>query len=379
MKLSQIARVVSCSAYISADYDIEYLLTDSRRLNTPPAATLFFALKTEKNDGARFISDLCKRGLRAFVVNSDSQYLAQAQALDGCCILCVDDALKALQDLAAYKRSLYPDVPVIGITGSNGKTVVKEWLYQLLKDDFRITRSPKSYNSQIGVPLSVWQMNEHTQLAIFEAGISQKGEMEKLERIIRPTIGVLTFIGEEHGENFASIEEKKAEKMLLFRHSKTVIEDPTHQNLRTCAAVLRYLGYDEETIRHKLLTQTHETVMQINLSALANNVRCFRSMLRPSTRLVCMVKAFAYGAGPVEVSRCLQEHRLADYLAVAVADEAAELRQAGIHLPIIIMDPEVPALKTIIENNAEPNIYSFEALDDFISAVRNAFPQCLCG
>ncbi|MBQ9704746.1 MAG: alanine racemase [Paludibacteraceae bacterium] len=369
MKLSEIARVLATEAHIISDIDIEYLLTDSRMLNTPPAATLFFALRTAKDDGARYIPSLIAEGVRAFVLSSDSP-LPEPSA--GVALLRVENPLEALQQLAAYKRSLYPATPVIGITGSNGKTVVKEWLYQLLKDDYRITRSPRSYNSQIGVPLSVWQMNSDTQLAIFEAGISQPGEMERLERIIRPTIGVMTYIGGEHGENFASLEEKRAEKMKLFKEAKVVIEDPTHQNLRTCAAVLRYLGYQEERITALLMQKTHETVMQINLSALADNVRWFRSRLKQETKLVCMVKAFAYGAGPVEVSRCLQDNRLADYLAVAVADEAAELRQAGITLPVIIMDPELTALKTIIENNAEPNIYSMQSLENFITAVTAA-------
>ncbi len=369
MLLSEIVSVIAPDQIVAVDINIEYLLTDSRLLTTPPAETLFFALPTSKNDGAHYVPELIKKGVRAFVVSRTSPL---PEPLANVVLLRVKNPLDALQQLAAYKRSLYPDIPVIGITGSNGKTVVKEWLYQLLKDDYRITRSPKSYNSQIGVPLSVWQMNADTELAIFEAGISEKGEMERLEKIIKPTIGVITYIGEEHGENFSSLEEKREEKLILFKNSKVVIEDPTHQNLRTCAAVLRYLGYQEETIQHKLLTQTHETVMLVNLSALADNVRYFRSLLRPQTKLVCMVKAFAYGAGPVEVSRCLQQQHLADYLAVAVADEAAELRQAGIHLPIIVMDPEELALQTIIENNAEPNIYSFQALDDFIEAVEKA-------
>lgn len=367
MKLSQIARVIGSSLSTAVeDTDIEYLLTDSRQLRTTPAQTLFFALRTARNDGAEYISELLAKGVRAFVVNRSSLHLVSEQSLPYC--LVVDDSLDALQNLAAYKRSLY-HCPVIGITGSNGKTVVKEWLSQLLRNDYRITCSPKSYNSQIGVPLSVWQMNSQTELAIFEAGISQVGEMQRLERIIRPTIGVITYIGEEHGENFQSLEQKRVEKMQLFRHADVVIEEPSHQNVRTCAAVLRYLGYSEERITQMLMQQTHETVMEINLTALAANVRHFKSLLRPSTRLVCMVKAFAYGAGHVEVSRCLQDNG-ADYLAVAVADEAAELRQAGIRLPIIIMDPEPAALKKIIDNNAEPNIYSFSALESIISAVQ---------
>lgn len=352
--------------------DIRHLLTDSRQLDSDPDKTLFFAICTSKNDGAKYIPDLYIKGVRVFVSTEDgvTKYGLSALAGDGnnAVILCVSNPLQALQDLAAYKRSLYT-CPVIGITGSNGKTVVKEWLYQLLKDDYRITRSPKSYNSQIGVPLSVWQMNEQTQLAIFEAGISEPGEMERLERIIRPTIGVVTYIGAEHGENFPSLEAKRAEKMRLFAHCPVVIEDPTHQNVRTCAAVMRALGYDEETITHRILHQTHETVLQINLSALVDNVRYFRSLLRPTTKLTCMVKAFAYGAGSVEVSQALQQCGLVDYLAVAVADEGVELRRAGITLPIIIMDPEVAAMDLILENNLEPNVYSFQSLENVIEAA----------
>ena len=329
--------------------DIRHLLTDSRQLGAEPEKTLFFAIKTAKNDGAKYIPELESKGVKAFVTG---------------------DALAALQALAAHVRDQFKGT-VIGITGSNGKTVVKEWLYQLLKDDYTIVRSPKSYNSQIGVPLSVWQLaDSQAQLAIFEAGISQPGEMEKLERIIRPTIGVITYIGHEHDENFASLEQKREEKMKLFVHSDTVIEDPTHQNVRTCAAVMRALGYDEETIASRILQQTHETVLKVNLSALVDNVRYFRSKLKPTTKLTCMVKAFAYGAGSVEVSKALQASGLVDYLAVAVADEGVELRRAGITLPIIIMDPEVAAMDLILENNLEPNVYSHQSLKTVIAAAQ---------
>ena len=349
--------------------DIRHLLTDSRQLNNEPQHTLFFALKTAKNDGANYIPQLAERGVRAFVLEKSSlDNLDALDNLDHLVLLVVENALLALQQLAAFKRSLYQG-PVIGITGSNGKTVVKEWLYQLLKDDYRITRSPKSYNSQIGVPLSVWQLNEKTELAIFEAGISEIGEMQRLQPIIQPTIGVITYIGTEHGENFPSLEAKRAEKMQLFSQCATIIEDPTHQNIRTCAAVMRALGYDEETITQRILQQTHETILEVNLTALVDNVRYFRSLLQPSTQLTCMVKAFAYGAGSVEISRALQDSQLVDYLAVAVADEGVELRKAGITLPIIIMDPEVAALDLIIENNLQPNIYSFQVLDDIIHAA----------
>lgn len=349
--------------------DIRHLLTDSRKLGNEPEATLFFAFKTEKNDGAKFIPQLAERGVKAFVLEKSSlDQLVQPAQLDQFVFIVVDSSLAALQALAAYKRSLYHG-PVIGITGSNGKTVVKEWLYQLLKEDYHITRSPKSYNSQIGVPLSVWQLNQQTQLAIFEAGISKMGEMERLQPIIQPTIGVITYIGAEHGENFPSLAAKRAEKMLLFTDCPTLIEDPTHQNVRTCAAVMRALGYDEDTIIQRILHQTHETILEVNLSALINNVRYFRSLLPDSSRLTCMVKAFAYGAGSVDVSRALQQCSMVDYLAVAVADEGVELRKAGITLPIIIMDPEMAALDLIIENNLQPNIYSFQVLEDIIQVA----------
>ena len=366
MKLSLIKQVIGSIATIEGEdnIDIRHLLTDSRLLDvqsdkvqgTKASQTLFFAIKTDKNDGAKYIPELREKGVQAFVTG---------------------DALAALQALAAYVRSQFSGI-VIGITGSNGKTVVKEWLYQLLKDDYTIVRSPKSYNSQIGVPLSVWQLtgyglqvtgNGKPALAIFEAGISQPGEMEKLEKIIRPTIGVITYIGHEHDENFESLEQKRAEKMKLFVNSATVIEDPTHQNVRTCAAVMRALGYDEETISARILQQTHETVLKVNLSALVDNVRYFRSKLKPTTKLTCMVKAFAYGAGSVEVSKALQASGLVDYLAVAVADEGVELRRAGITLPIIIMDPEVASMDLILENNLEPNVYSHQSLKTVIAAA----------
>ena len=380
-----------------ADQEISYLLTDSRQLGTSqalqPVETLFFALRTAKNDGTRYIPDLYARGVRMFVVssqsarpsNSDSDLSSLSEAV----YIIVDDSLAALQRLAAYVRSQFTGT-VIGITGSNGKTVVKEWLYELLKDDYRVIRSPKSYNSQIGVPLSVWGLagllkqpnlaDTKPSLAIFEAGISMPGEMERLEPIIRPTIGVVTYIGEEHGENFANLEAKRAEKMKLFAHCPVVIEDPTHQNVRTCAAVMRALGYDEDTVSHRILQQTHETVMRVNLTALVDNVRFFRSLLKPTTKLTCMVKAFAYGAGSLEVSKALQaanqmvngkceNGKLVDYFAVAVADEGVELRRAGITLPIIIMDPEVAAMNLILENNLEPNVYSFASLEQVITAA----------
>ena len=353
---------------------IQHLLIDSRQLGNEPLNTLFFAFKTSNNNGATYIPTLIQRGVRCFVIEQYNPILPELLKLanreDNPVFILVNDTLTALQQLAIYKRSLYHG-PVIGITGSNGKTVVKEWLYQLLKEDYHITRSPKSYNSQIGVPLSIWQLSDKTELAIFEAGISEQGEMQRLQAIIQPTIGVITYIGPEHGENFPSLQAKRAEKMQLFANCPVVIEDPTHQNVRTCAAVMRALGYNEDTIAQRILQQTHETILEVNLSALVDNVRYFRSLLKPDTQLTCMVKAFGYGAGSVEVSRALQNSGLVDYLAVAVADEGVELRRAGITLPIIIMDPEVAALDLILENNLQPNIYSFQVLENIIAAAES--------
>lgn len=352
---------------------IQHLLIDSRQLGNEPLNTLFFAFKTN-NNGATYIPTLIQRGVRCFVIEQYNPILPELLKLvnteDNPVFILVNDTLTALQQLAIYKRSLYHG-PVIGITGSNGKTVVKEWLYQLLKEDYHITRSPKSYNSQIGVPLSIWQLSDKTELAIFEAGISEQGEMQRLQAIIQPTIGVITYIGPEHGENFPSLQAKRAEKMQLFANCPVVIEDPTHQNVRTCAAVMRALGYNEDTIAQRILQQTHETILEVNLTALVDNVRYFRSLLQPNTQLTCMVKAFGYGAGSVEVSRALQNSGLVDYLAVAVADEGVELRRAGITLPIIIMDPEVAALDLILENNLQPNIYSFQVLENIITAAES--------
>lgn len=359
MLVSEISRILAgvCAVDNRADKDVDirYLLTDSRQLGAHPEQTMFFAIKTAKNDGAKYIDELYAKGVRVFIC---------------------ENAVEALQALATFVRSQFQGV-VIGITGSNGKTVVKEWLYQLLKDDYFIIRSPKSFNSQIGVPLSVWQIESQKQvnsskpqLCIFEAGISQPGEMERLEPMIRPNIGVITYIGHEHDENFASLEQKREEKMKLFSRCPVIIEDPSHQNVRTCAAVMRALGYDEETISSRILHQTHETVLKVNLSALIDNVRYFRSLLKPETKLTCMVKAFAYGAGSVEVSKALQASGLVDYLAVAVADEGVELRRAGITLPIIIMDPEVAAMDLILENNLEPNVYSHQSLKTVIAAAQ---------
>ena len=214
--LAHIADIVG-SLSVASDISFEHLLLDSRKVYSP-LNSLFFALKGPRRDGHQFIPELYKKGVRSFVVSEEQDILIYPEAI----FIKVSDTLVALQQIAIHHRSLF-DKPVIGITGSNGKTIVKEWLYQLLQEEYHIVRSPKSYNSQIGVPLSVWQMDEQHTLGIFEAGISKHGEMETLEKIIQPTIGVLTNIGEAHSEGFIDQAQKLKEKLKLFTHCQLLI------------------------------------------------------------------------------------------------------------------------------------------------------------
>lgn len=567
--IEEIVSVIGANRVGDRPAQVDWILTDSRSLCFPEE-TLFFALKTKRNDGHKYIEELYARGVYNFVVTEIPKKMQGCKDIN---FLVVSNVLKALQRLAAKHREQF-DVPVVGITGSNGKTVVKEWLYQLLSPERRITRSPRSYNSQIGVPLSVWMMDSHTELGIFEAGISEMGEMEALEPIIRPTIGVLTNIGGAHQENFTSLQEKCMEKLLLFKDCDVIIyngdnelisscvakslfaareiawsmkdverplfvekiekdatgttvkyrylgffkeyripyiDDASIENSLNCLAVALYLMVSPETIAERMaclepvamrlevkegkngcvlindsynsdfasldialdfmarrsegkmrrrtlilsdiletgqpgkllyrqvadlvhsrgvdrligvgeeisaasarfevkdkqffqttkeliasgvLTslrgdvvlvkgarafhfdevtdllelKVHETILEINLNALVDNLNYYRNKLKPETKLMCMVKASAYGAGPFEVAKTLEEHRV-DYLAVAVADEGADLRKAGITCPIIIMNPEVTAFKTMFAYRLEPNIYGFRILEDLIKAA----------
>jgi len=566
--LTHIAEIVGSSSAVPA-HAIDYLLLDSRKVYSP-SSSLFFALKGLRRDGHQFIAELYKKGVRSFVVSEEQD----ATIYPNASFIFVADTLKALQELAIYHRSRF-SIPVIGITGSNGKTIIKEWLYQLLHEDYLIVRSPKSYNSQIGVPLSVWLMDEHHTLGIFEAGISQPGEMEKLEKIIQPTMGILTNIGEAHNEGFTEKSQKLAEKLQLFtecqlligretdlsagrelinafetkpeiatwgpspannvtvkhidkRESHTIItvcpgaaekkfnilftDDASVENSITCYVVLLQLGISHEiiakrmeqlqpvnmrlelkkginhciiindsysadlnsleialnflsqqhgysqktvilsdflqsarsdeqlyqyiieilqkhkvnrligigqhisdTLRHlpskasdipaielypstesyvrqfrstqfreevilikgarifgfeqivQLLEQkVHQTILEINLNAIVHNVRVYQKQLRPDTKMMAMVKAFAYGSGGAEIAGILQYHKV-DYLGVAYADEGVELRKAGIMLPIMVMNPEEAAFESLVEYNLEPDIYSFALLKLFES------------
>lgn len=216
--IHQIAQIISAKVIGNSQATIQHLLIDSRQL-MEPSSVLFITLVSNRNDAHQYIPQLIQRGVQSFIVNSIP---VECENNHDICFLVVPDTIQALQKLATYHRSQF-QVPVIGITGSNGKTIVKEWLYQLLKSDYHIIRSPKSYNSQIGVPLSVWQINPQHNLAIFEAGISQIGEMENLERIIQPSIGVFTSLGSAHNEGFDDLNKKLNEKLLLFKHCQTII------------------------------------------------------------------------------------------------------------------------------------------------------------
>ena len=289
------------AAIISADIkgdvtDHEYgvLLTDSRQL-TEPANTLFVALVTERNDAHQYIYALIQKGVKLFVVN----YIPEnCVGIDGICFLITANTKTALQTLAAYHRAQYP-IPVIGITGSNGKTIVKEWLYQLLKTEYSIVRSPKSFNSQIGVPLSVWQLNAQHTLGIFEAGISEVGEMGVLKNIINPTIGILTSLGSAHDEGFENITQKLKEKLSLFSDSEVVIVnalslDETHIHLlpsdrwflisRAANATLQILHTEltgnktKVTARYKA-TDISITVPFTDSASVDNAITCWATLL----------------------------------------------------------------------------------------------------
>lgn len=234
----------------ASEYGIQELLIDSRKL-IHPERTLFFALKGQKLDGHHYIAELYNRGVRNFVVTlpQDNALYPDANFIE------VKDAITALQKLAGYHRAKFK-LPVIGITGSNGKTVVKEWLYQLLHEDYHIVRSPKSFNSQIGVPLSLWLINEEHDLGVFEAGISESDEMLKLERIIRPDIGIFTNVGEAHSEGFLNIRHKTKEKLKLFVNSDVLIYCKDYPDINQSIAEINTLARGSDDTDNKIKTFT---------------------------------------------------------------------------------------------------------------------------
>lgn len=569
--VEQIALILKAkSVLVSPTSKVTRLLTDSRSLSFPEE-TLFFAIKTRHGDGHRYVEDLHGRGVRNFVV-SNMEYAKIPNAN----FIVVNDTLAALQNLAAYHRSKY-DIPVVGITGSDGKTIVKEWLYQLTADNYTVTRSPRSYNSQIGVPLSVWMLRKESTLGIFEAGISHVHEMAKLQAVIKPTIGIVTNLSSAHQENFSTMQEKCLEKLSLFRNCEIIIynaddplivscvtrsmlpskeiawsridperplfissiekdetgtvvrynyltmagcyripflDDASIEDSISCLAAALYLMIPAETIAERMVMlepvamrlevkegkqgsiiindsynsdtvsldialdfmerrsnmspslrrtlvladikqtgenasdlydvvlqylekrkiekfigvgkdiisqagkfwdsgiechffatteellasnlllgiqnecvlikgsrsfhfedvsealekKVHQTILEVNLSALRDNLNRYRNNLASGTKCVCMVKASAYGAGALEIGRTLQDCNV-DYLAVAVADEGAELRKDGITTGIIVMNPEPSSFRTLFDNKLEPEIYSFGMLKSLIQAA----------
>ena len=242
--IEKITTLLGARRYGEKDSNIAFLLTDSRSLSFPEE-TLFFALQSERNDGHNYIDDLHRRGVRNFCV-SNTYSIPTDKEWEDTNFLVVPSTLAALQRLAERHRDEF-DIPIVGITGSNGKTVVKEWLYQLLMPSMHVTRSPRSYNSQIGVPLSVWKLHERSAVGIFEAGISQMGEMQRLADIIQPTIGVFTTLGQAHQENFHTLEEKCHEKFLLFSDCDVLVypqdNDIVFRELRKCDFKGKKLGW----------------------------------------------------------------------------------------------------------------------------------------
>ncbi len=222
-KLSEIIQIIGAETSIHSDEYIHDLLTDSRTYSGGKGF-VFFAINTERNNGHKYIGELYRKGVRIFVVSNP----IEEKEFPDANFLRVENTLSALQTLASAHRQKF-NYPVLGITGSNGKTIIKEWLFQILQPDISVVRSPRSYNSQIGVPLSLWQMRGNHDLAIIECGISQKGEMTKLERIVKPTIGIFINIGPAHQENFQDYREKALEKMQLFLHAEVLISCGDHE------------------------------------------------------------------------------------------------------------------------------------------------------
>ncbi len=246
--------------------EIEHILLDSRKLLVAETS-LFIPLVSERRNAHQYIDELYQKGVSNFVV---SEPIAQGLYPNANIIL-VKNTLQALHALVAWHRQQF-NIPVIGVTGSNGKTIVKEWLYQLLEKDYNIVRSPKSYNSQIGVPLSVWQMKPENDLAIFEAGISQPGEMVNLEKIIRPTIGIFTNIGEAHNEGFLNIRQKVNEKLVLFTRSDVLIYCKDYLALNECVNNFHNLvGKREIDNALQLLTWSRKTDADLRIISVDKN------------------------------------------------------------------------------------------------------------
>jgi alanine racemase len=253
-------------------HSVKDILIDSRSI-VSPSTSVFFALVGPRNDGHNYISELYNKGVRSFVV---SKLPDNYNDLKGADFILVDDTLKALQNLAKHHRSLF-NIPVIGITGSNGKTIVKEWLFQLLSPEKNIVRSPKSYNSQIGVPLSVWQISRENEIAIFEAGISEPNEMEKIQQIIMPDIGIFTNIGQAHDKNFINTNQKVGEKLKLFKNVKSLIYCQDYFDIQdriVKSEILKSINFFSWSFKHKsdlLIKKVNKENSETQITAVFKN------------------------------------------------------------------------------------------------------------
>lgn len=281
--IEHIASWLNSNSVIKTPAQIAHLLTDSRRL-IYPNTSLFFAITTGHNDGHLYVEELMQRGVFNFVVKSNFN----TRPFPNANFLKVDDVLRALQVIASHHRAQFT-YPVIGITGSNGKTIVKEWLNQLLANRFHIIRSPRSYNSQIGVPLSVWEMDDKHQLAIFEAGISEKGEMDALANMIQPTIGILTSMGTAHQEGFENETEKRNEKWKLFQKAQVIIA-PLSEVAMDDKDASHHLGYPSiitwTRIGEASLKVKSENIIQCQTHLQANYLGTDLQLVVPFTDLI---------------------------------------------------------------------------------------------
>jgi len=258
---------------------IDNILLDSRKI-AHPASSVFIALSTERRDAHAFCWDVYLAGVRCFIVHQEFDITSYKDAW----VIQVPNTLIALQQLAAWHRAKF-SIPIVGITGSNGKTIVKEWLYQLLETDYIIVRSPKSFNSQIGVPLSVWQMQAEHTLALFEAGISQSGEMEQLEKIIKPNIGIFTNIGETHNEGFLNIRQKINEKLNLFKSANTIIYNKDYLELHDCILLFANQLKQSKNTDIQLLTwsKKYDAVLQITHIEKLNHFATIHALYETNT------------------------------------------------------------------------------------------------
>ncbi|HDQ15961.1 MAG TPA: bifunctional UDP-N-acetylmuramoyl-tripeptide:D-alanyl-D-alanine ligase/alanine racemase, partial [Bacteroidetes bacterium] len=298
--VKDIAKIIKAERIIHPEIcaEVEHILLDSRNSETVQN-TLFIAIKGKRHDGHEFIPDLYKKGIHAFVISNDK---INTENHPKAVFLVVKNSLKALQLLAAYHRQKF-SIPVVGITGSNGKTIVKEWLYQLLYKDLRVIRSPKSYNSQIGVPLSVLEMKKEHQMAVFEAGISEADEMQALKTIIEPTIGIFTNIGSAHDENFFNKKHKVGEKLKLFTAVEHIIYcsdySQIHQSLiqsslpekikifswgKTADATLQIIDIKKKQKQSEITAIHHQKQLSICIpftddASIENAIHCWAFML----------------------------------------------------------------------------------------------------